>query len=154
MTVDEFQHSRLPAGAASPGEAGTAATAGARLSLKLDQDFTTLRRIRDQAVAFVRRHRPRAGPDAVADVRLVLDEMACNAMRHARPPCELALSLRGDRILIEVSDSLSDLARPRESYAGGGRGLALVDAVVDRWGQISRSGGKTVWAELALGPSS
>ncbi|WP_116203562.1 ATP-binding protein [Amycolatopsis circi] len=139
MSVDEVQHSRLPARAA-------------RLRLALDQDFAILRRIRERAAAFVRRYLPYAGADALDDVRLVLDEMACNAMRHARPPCELTLSLRGDRILLEVSDSLPDLARCREGYAGGGRGLALIDAIADRWGQTPLPGGKTVWAELSLCP--
>ncbi|MGV9296192.1 MULTISPECIES: ATP-binding protein [Amycolatopsis] len=137
MSVDEAQHSRSPAGAAL-------------LRLALEQDFAMLRRIRDRAAAFVRRHLPHAGADAVADVRLVLDEIASNALRHARPPCELTLSLRGDRILIEVSDSLTDLARHRDGYEGGGRGLALIDAVADRWGQTPLPWGKTVWAELAL----
>ncbi|MBB1151861.1 ATP-binding protein [Amycolatopsis sp. DR6-1] len=118
--------------------------------MALEEDFTTLRRVRGRAVAFVRRHRPHTGADAVADLRLVLDEMVCNAMRHARPPSELTLSLRGDRILIEVSDSLPDLARSRGGYAGGGRGLVLIDAIAERWGQSPRPGGKTVWAELAL----
>lgn len=114
MSVDEFQRSRLPAGAKPVRQAG------ARLRMALEEDFTTLRRVRGRAVAFVRRHRPHTGADAVADLRLVLDEMVCNAMRHARPPSELTLSLRGDRILIEVSDSLPDLARSRGGYAGGG----------------------------------
>ncbi|WP_409180204.1 ATP-binding protein [Amycolatopsis sp. VS8301801F10] len=147
MSVEEFQHSRLPAGAEPPEDAGAA-----RLQLALEQDFTTLRVIRGEAEAFVRRHRPSTDPDTLADVRLVLDEIACNAMRHARPPCELTLSLRGDRILIEVSDSLPDFARGREGYAGGGRGLALIDAIAESWGQTPRPGGKTVWAELDLSP--
>ncbi|PKV97526.1 histidine kinase-like protein [Amycolatopsis echigonensis] len=144
MSVDEFRHSRLPVRAASP-EGGAA-----RLDLVLGRDFPALRQVRDEAVAFVRRHRPHAAPDAVADASLVLDEMASNAMRHARPPCDLALSLRGDRLLIEVSDSLPVLARCREGYEGGGRGLALIDALAARWGQTPGAGGKTVWAELPL----
>lgn len=144
MSVDEFQPSRLPARAASPEGAIP------RLDLMLAPDSTTLRGIRDQAAAFVYGHRPHADADAVADVRLVLDEMASNAMRHARPPCTLALSLPGDRLLIEVSDSLPALARYREGYEGGGRGLALINAIAVRWGQTPREGGKTVWAELAL----
>ncbi|WP_037368280.1 ATP-binding protein [Amycolatopsis orientalis] len=144
MSVDEFQRSRLPARDASPDGAGP------RLDVVLEQNPTTLRRIRDQATAFVSGHRPHADPDAVADVRLVLDEMASNAMRHARPPYGLALSLRGDRLLIEVSDSLPEPARYREGYEGGGRGLALIDAIAARWGQTPREDGKTVWAELAL----
>ncbi|MYW89764.1 ATP-binding protein [Amycolatopsis rubida] len=144
MSVEELRSSRLPARAVSPGGAVP------RLDLAVAQDSTTLRRIRDQAAAFVRGHRPRTGADAVADVRLALDEMVCNAMRHARPPCTLALSLRGDRLLIEVSDSLPAFARYREGYEGGGRGMALINAIAVRWGQSSRAGGKTVWAELAL----
>ncbi|WP_037805754.1 ATP-binding protein [Amycolatopsis sp. La24] len=144
MSVDEFQPSRLPArGASREG-------AIPRLNLMLTRDSTTLRGIRDQAAAFVYGRRPHTDADAVADVRLVLDEMACNAMRHARPPCTLALSLLGDRLLIEVSDSLPALARYREGYKGGGRGLALINAIAVRWGQTPREGGKTVWAELAL----
>ncbi|ATY12501.1 hypothetical protein CU254_20125 [Amycolatopsis sp. AA4] len=144
MSVDEFRRSRSPERAGPPEETSP------RLDLALAQDSAMLRRIRDQAAAFLCGHRPQVDADTVADVRLVLDEMVCNAMRHARPPSALALTLRGDRLLIEVSDSLPDLARYREGYAGGGRGLALINAIAVRWGQTPREGGKTVWAELAV----
>jgi len=138
MSVDEVRHGRVDA--AMP----------ARSGLVLGRDFATLRHARDWAVGFVRHHRPDAAGDAVTDLRIVLDELTCNAIRHARPPYELALAVRGDRIRVEVSDAGPGLARPRTSGAGGGRGLALIGVVAACWGQATRRGGKTVWAELAL----
>jgi len=143
MNVDDSPRSRRSAGKPP----------ATRLVIALSRDFATLRHIRDRAVEFVRRHRPGADADAVADLRIVLDELAGNAMRHARPPCELTVSLRDGRVLVEVADSSADLARPRDVYGGGGRGLALIGAIARRWGQIPRAGGKVVWAELDLSAS-
>ena len=151
MSVENCQRHRALAEPGSPGAPG-AASAARRLRMRLTR-ITALHRARERAAAFVRRHRPDVGDDEVLDLSMVLDELACNAMRHARPPCEVVVSLRGDRVLIQVSDSSPEPARFRDAYDGGGRGLALIDALADRWGQTRLAGGKTVWAELALGPA-
>ncbi|WP_020658951.1 ATP-binding protein [Amycolatopsis benzoatilytica] len=147
MSVEELQRASSPARAAS--RAGSAGPV-ARLDLALNQDLAALRQIRDEAAAFVRRHLRGVRADTVADVRLVLHEMASNAIRHACPPFALMLLLRGDRILLEVSDSSTNFARHRDRYWAGGGGLVLIDAIAERWGQRPRAGGKTVWAEVAL----
>ena len=80
---------------------------------------------------------------------LVVSELASNAVSHAQTPFTVDVSLH-DRVRIEVSDRDATLpeagsASPLDDH---GRGLALVDALADRWGVEQRRGGKTVWCEL------
>ncbi|WP_395293680.1 ATP-binding protein [Kitasatospora hibisci] len=95
--------------------------------------------------------------------RLVVAELAANAITHGRAPgrmFELGLALTptaaGDALLrIEVSDCRGDRypAPPAITSANSqsGRGLMLIDALTDRWGAVPRPpGGKTVWAEIDL----
>jgi serine phosphatase RsbU (regulator of sigma subunit)/anti-sigma regulatory factor (Ser/Thr protein kinase) len=89
-------------------------------------------------------------------VMLTVSELVTNAVVHARTPATLRLSLRGHVLRVGVSD-LAPESRPAvrvaEDTAVNGRGLALVDAVADRWG-VDAPGdgsGKTVWLELDTG---
>ncbi|MFI0817092.1 SpoIIE family protein phosphatase [Streptomyces sp. NPDC021098] len=82
---------------------------------------------------------------------LVLSELITNAIRYATGP--IRLQLIHDRGLIcEVSDTSS--TSPHLRYATttdeGGRGLFLVAQFAERWGTRYTSGGKVIWAELAL----
>ncbi|MFF7634433.1 ATP-binding protein [Kitasatospora sp. NPDC008050] len=97
------------------------------------------------------------------DVALIVSELASNAVTHGHVrgrdfqlhmllgPCPgLATVLR-----IEVSDSrgerMPQLPSAPEYGAEAGRGLLLVDALVDRWGSVARPpSGKTLWCELDL----
>jgi anti-sigma regulatory factor (Ser/Thr protein kinase) len=85
------------------------------------------------------------------EASIIASELASNAIRHARSPFEVGLVQYFGNLRIEVSDG----SRVQPSFVGGrsgrsgsGRGLAMVDALVDRWGVEQRSDGKNVWAEI------
>lgn len=91
----------------------------------------------------------------VDEVTLVTSELVTNAVLHGTPPIELRLQRTDQEIVVEVRDA--SVAAPRRRRAGpeddGGRGLAIVEAVADRWGSRSISAGKVVWAARALDPT-
>ncbi len=104
---------------------------------------------RELLVAGLRR---RAHHDALLDdVRLIVTELAANAVVHARSPFSVSLSDRGSTVRIRVGDqspvapTLRDASRTRSS----GRGLRLISALATRWGVDYTPGGKVVWVELA-----
>ncbi|MET7692183.1 ATP-binding protein [Streptomyces sp. NPDC005483] len=85
-------------------------------------------------------------------------ELAANAVTHGRVPgrdFELRLLLLPENTLrIEVSDARGDrrLRFVRDTDGEHGRGLILVTLLADTWGVTERDVGKTVWAEIGLGP--
>ncbi|MCY0916843.1 MULTISPECIES: ATP-binding protein [unclassified Streptomyces] len=88
------------------------------------------------------------------DAALLVAELAGNAVTHGRVPgrdFELRMALLEGVLRIEVSDARAG-GRPAVSpyvhHAEGGHGLRLVAAVAHDWGVVSRTVGKTVWAEL------
>jgi anti-sigma regulatory factor (Ser/Thr protein kinase) len=91
----------------------------------------------------------------VEDVRLVVSELATNAMVHAQTPFLVTLLAEAGAVRVEVRDGSS--SRPVLVAAlavdPGGRGVAIVKAVSRDWGVTARaSGGKSVWAEFASHP--
>lgn len=92
-------------------------------------------------------------PTPVVEVlELLTSELVTNAVVHGRPPIELVVSIEARAIRVSVHDNSAAPLRPRTATAAdvGGRGLALVDALAQRWRtDADRSGpGKTVWFEL------
>ncbi|MHA5053605.1 ATP-binding protein [Streptomyces sp. SD15] len=96
---------------------------------------------------------------AVADVVLLVSELATNAVRHGMlldREFEVAVTALADgSCFIEVSDE--DFAEPRlRPVTEGeetGRGLLLVDNIAVAWGVWSRGRyGKTVWALVSAAP--
>lgn len=82
---------------------------------------------------------------------LIVSELATNALLHGEGTISLAVSHRGDRLRIEISDE----GHPphigvvdQDHGAIGGRGLFLVDQLASGWG--ATEGTAHVWAELAL----
>src|SRR5262249_50878230 len=88
--------------------------------------------------------------DLVANAVLLADELAGNAVRHARTP----LTLRASRTAGSVRAAVDDRCRappapiPPGAEGAGGRGILLVDALSSRWGFEIHEDGKTVWFEL------
>ncbi|NKQ26240.1 ATP-binding protein [Streptomyces galbus] len=87
--------------------------------------------------------------------RLIVAELANNAATHGRVPgrnFRLLLYVVGDTLRIEVTDTRGDRLphrRATDEGAEGGRGLALVAALADRWGVVpGLPPRKTVWAEV------
>lgn len=72
---------------------------------------------------------------------------------HTEGQVRLDLTLINDRLRIAVAD-----ASPRTPIkptsigweATGGRGILLVEALSAVWGTVPVSGGKQVWAEIAV----
>ncbi|MFJ9019061.1 ATP-binding protein [Streptomyces sp. NPDC102259] len=91
--------------------------------------------------------------DLTDTVELALPELIANVTRHVPGSrCTVLLLKRQKGVRAEVTDAYGRLlpapaARPHpESEAG--RGLLLLDALVDRWGvSPTAAGGKTVWFE-------
>lgn len=91
-------------------------------------------------------------------IELVVTELVTNAIQHGQPRDSLALELAADeqRIRISVIDgsALRPVAREVEADQTSGRGMRIVEALVDRWGSDDNpDGGKQVWVELHLAGS-
>ncbi|WP_461084540.1 ATP-binding protein [Streptomyces deserti] len=86
---------------------------------------------------------------------LLVSELVTNAVVHTGCPAVLRLSLPGatakeSTVRLEVADRSDRAPVPRcaEDDATGGRGLALVDGLADRWGWSAEGTGKRIWCEL------
>ncbi|MFF5404197.1 ATP-binding protein [Streptomyces misionensis] len=89
---------------------------------------------------------------------LLVSELVTNAVVHTGRPAVLRLSLPGARtvaapsptVRVEVTDTCSRAPVPRcvGQDATGGRGLALVDCLADRWGWSREGAGKSIWCEV------
>ncbi|MFF5282819.1 SpoIIE family protein phosphatase [Streptomyces sp. NPDC013171] len=87
--------------------------------------------------------------EELADVsELVVSELVGNALRYGNGPGELRL-LRGERLVVEVSDTGPDLPQIQHADLSneGGRGLQLINMLCRRWGSCRTVTGKVVWAE-------
>nr|WP_203616105.1 ATP-binding protein [Streptomyces sp. SID13726] len=86
---------------------------------------------------------------------LLVSELVTNAVVHTGRPAVLRLSLPGAEeesatVRLEVADRSGRAPVPRcvDGDATGGRGLALVDGLADRWGWSVEGSGKSIWCEL------
>ncbi|WP_330287978.1 ATP-binding protein [Streptomyces sp. NBC_00576] len=93
----------------------------------------------------------------VDPARQIVAELSANAVTHGRVPgrdFRLTMYVIGTTLCIEVTDTCGDLP-PRPQHpsddAESGRGLALVEALADRWGWgPGLRPHKTVWAEVTV----
>ena len=92
----------------------------------------------------------------VEPIRLVVSELATNALVHGRTPFVVTLSREGDTVRVTVSDDGPWLADsvPHQSLQVGGRGLVIVNVLSRDWGVITKVGSKTVWAIFQAQPAS
>ncbi|MFC5657766.1 ATP-binding protein [Streptomyces nogalater] len=95
---------------------------------------------------------------------LLVSELVTNAVVHTGRPAVLRLCLPGAAagngasaenaasapVRVEVADTSSRAPQPRcaDDDATGGRGLALVECLADRWGWSPEGVGKSIWCEL------
>jgi hypothetical protein len=93
---------------------------------------------------------------AVADTaRVVMTELLANAVRHARTPMDVRVSLRQRQLHLSVHDHSRAPARltgPNHDQDPGGRGLLVVEALATAWGSTPTADGKVVWATLGCPP--
>ncbi len=90
----------------------------------------------------------------VDDMRLVVSELATNALRHAYPP--FTVTLRGDGTSVHLIVQDGSSSDPVRASAGdmdvGGRGLSIVDELSHDWGVTHGPGeAKSVWASFVTG---
>jgi anti-sigma regulatory factor (Ser/Thr protein kinase) len=86
----------------------------------------------------------------IHDARLVVTELAANAIVHARSPFSVTVHTHGSGARLSVRDSsaVRPTVRPCDPLATSGRGLLLVAALSADWGVVVTADGKTVWADL------
>ncbi|MFE9450693.1 ATP-binding protein [Streptomyces sp. NPDC006739] len=97
-----------------------------------------------------------AADESLAETLILLvSELVTNAVVHTGCPAVLRLSLPGAAVesatvRLEVADTSTRAPVPRcaDDDATGGRGLALVDGLADRWGWTREGAGKRIWCEL------
>jgi anti-sigma regulatory factor (Ser/Thr protein kinase) len=90
-------------------------------------------------------------PALVDSARLVVSELATNAVRHARTPFSVTLQRAGGTVVLRVQDGsdLGPVPGAPELLSLGGRGLLMVAASSAAWGVTPvPGGGKSVWATL------
>lgn len=87
---------------------------------------------------------------------LVVSELVTNALLHAGTPIHVAARVEDATLRVEVRDGSSHLPVPRRyaSTSGTGRGLLMVEQLVDEWGVQLHDDGKTVWFTLSDGERS
>lgn len=107
----------------------------------------------------VRAHLENWGAAELVDsAELCVSELVSNVVTHVGEgtPVRLGVSVAGNRLRIEVRDPDSR-ALPVVLDASGeaetGRGMALIDALTERWGVRVDPEGKVTWCELARATS-
>lgn len=92
-------------------------------------------------------------PVNLDDARLVVSELATNAVLHARTTFGVTISRCDGVVEITVREGVSrapSLSSAEEHHQNG-RGLHLVERCSNSWGVTAAStGGKSVWARFAL----
>ena len=91
--------------------------------------------------------------DLVEAAQLLVSEIVTNALVHAGTPIDFQASVGVTGLRVEVTDGSTQIPVPRTygTTAGTGRGLWLLESLVDRWGTLTHDRGKTVWFELTSG---
>ncbi len=92
----------------------------------------------------------------VETLTLLVSELVTNAVVHTGRPAVLGLLLSAHRdgsvgrLRLEVADASACPPAPRcaDGDETGGRGLALVECLADRWGWTHEGVGKRIWCEL------
>ncbi len=94
--------------------------------------------------------RPYEGRVPLGDARLVVSELASNAVIHAGTPFAVSVRYTGSAVRISVRDwsPTQPVLRNGGPASLSGRGLHLVGAMAEAWGVDAGPDGKTVWAEL------
>ncbi|MFJ2646368.1 ATP-binding protein [Streptomyces sp. NPDC087420] len=92
-------------------------------------------------------------PELAGPANLCVTELVTNVITHVGPgtPTTLSVSMNGVHLRLEVTDPDSRALPTLIEASGdaeGGRGMALVNAVTDRWGVILRGDTKVTWCEL------
>jgi anti-sigma regulatory factor (Ser/Thr protein kinase) len=91
--------------------------------------------------------------DAAVVLRLVVSELATNAVLHAATPFTVTLTREQGSLRLVVSDGLRVRVpdpKPRPPTEPDGRGLGIVERLSTAWGVSDDVDGKSVWAVFEL----
>ena len=94
--------------------------------------------------------------DLVETAVLLVSEVVTNALLHAGTTMHVSLSLDAEGLRAEISDGSTHLPVRRQyaTTAGTGRGMRMLEQMVDDWGVTRHRRGKTVWFHLVTpGPA-
>jgi len=85
---------------------------------------------------------------------MAANELATNAVLHARTEFTVRVLIDAYRVRVEVSDGNTRMPQPclTPAHATSGRGLAIVDGTGLQWGAERHARGKTVWVQAPLQP--
>lgn len=88
--------------------------------------------------------------DLLEDAKLLVTELATNAVVHARSPFSVVARTEDSRVRVSVRDASTVAPKLCDDgpSAPSGRGILLVSALSADWGVEVTADGKTVWAEL------
>jgi two-component sensor histidine kinase len=91
--------------------------------------------------------------DCTDRILMIVNELAANAIDHARTTCDVTVRRTKSLVRVLVADEspLPPRMSPHNVNAPRGRGLQMVKALANRWGWTARQGGKTVWAAVNCG---
>ena len=118
------------------------------MSLEIRRTFPPVPSSVREARQFVTESLADTGVDAWA-ARLLVSELATNAVVHANTDYEVRIGSRDATVRIEVvNDAPEFVVAAREPSEDSGRGIATVDAVASDWGTDIQPDKKVVWFEL------
>jgi serine/threonine-protein kinase RsbW len=104
------------------------------------------------ARAFVRETLLRWRLDSINDIAAVIvSELVTNVVQHGRTKMILTITRTAGGVRLALVDRADGMPTPRQAGATdeGGRGLALVEALSQRYGTTRLPRGKRVWADIA-----
>lgn len=84
-------------------------------------------------------------------MRLVVSELATNAVSHAQTPFSVTLSCAGGWVLLAIRDAspAPPVRSAPDVMAVSGRGLMIVEVLSHKWGTSTDDRGfKSVWASF------
>lgn len=89
--------------------------------------------------------------DLLDPTLLLVSEVVTNALLHAGTSIDLAATLDDSGLRVEVGDGSQHLPSLRRygATAGTGRGLQMLETLVDDWGVTLHGRGKTVWFHVS-----
>jgi anti-sigma regulatory factor (Ser/Thr protein kinase) len=88
--------------------------------------------------------------DLIDTAELLVSELVTNALVHAGTPIDVVARVSDSGLRVEIGDGSPNLPAPRHHarMAGTGRGLRLLQQMVDSWGAHPYADGKVVWFVL------
>ena len=89
--------------------------------------------------------------DLIETAVLLVSEVVTNALLHAGTPIDICATIDEDGLRVEVADGSMHVPVRRRyaATAGTGRGMLMLEHLVDDWGVSRHRQGKTVWFRLA-----